>query len=602
MFAYLYLVITLLALSFALGLWGNYPFGKTIGISYVLLTFLTLIAEAIGQLSMLPIITYLLIFLLWLVIILYSLCGRFPFKERIKQFLSPSILIFLCVFLYLSFVLSNTSLSNIDDFHHWGAVVKDAIRLDKFYVPHDQFVLYRNNAYPPFTSFLAIAFNIFLGSYQESHSLLALSSFCFVLFLPLFDQSRWNKKGFYHGVLGTLLTFFLLLCVYNVEKMNSDIFIFNSTYPDWLLSIMAASLYYQLIHFRYHKEDYFHFLVMSIAFVFIKTIAIFLYFPILLTFIIKVAEKKAWNTKMIWRFLMAVFVVVILYHFWQSVVDHQTSLLQREWNLLRRLFTSGAEDEKLILSNMWAASWGIPLIKSPLPFAYFPLVLIISISLLLSSLFLKKNSTVQNISVLYLAGSIVYFAIMVYNYAYRFAYSERVGLAMYGRYGQTYTYLGMILLFLWLWDIAYQFKTKILLVMVTLLLIEPRSISSLLPHSQKNYVYSEVREKLPDWIEENYHGEKMIVLTRTKVEPKVFVRYMFGEYGQNLEYVTDYTNLYDILQTASYFYVADFDQEFYEQFWQLYTEFPLHNNTIYRVVPDWDGLDFEFAISMDQVE
>ncbi|HAB95133.1 MAG TPA: hypothetical protein DCF49_10360, partial [Lachnospiraceae bacterium] len=75
-----------------------------------------------------------------------------------------------------------------DEFMHWGKMVKEMIRLDRFYCVTES-TLYRHKDYPPFIALLEYAWCRIGGKYSEPHVAQALHLLNVSLIVPyLFEQ------------------------------------------------------------------------------------------------------------------------------------------------------------------------------------------------------------------------------------------------------------------------------------------------------------------------------------------------------------------------------------------------------------------------------
>ena len=72
--------------------------------------------------------------------------------------------------------------------------------------PIDKFVLVPPGTYPPFTTLLEGLFNKFLGGYNESSSLLALSSFMFSYFVQFLDRYEYKKEDILKTIINVTKT------------------------------------------------------------------------------------------------------------------------------------------------------------------------------------------------------------------------------------------------------------------------------------------------------------------------------------------------------------------------------------------------------------
>jgi|GEM_PF-5769070 len=612
MLGYLKLLLILYSVSLFYTVIFKYKFATSMLLTYISLAFIMFVAALTGKLSYY--VRYLIIFYIALFFIAYLVMvfNRKRNKEIPKLYFRVSALIFFMVFSYLYIKMQQSSLSFVDDFQHWGAVVKDAMRVDKLYPGEGDFFLYNSTLYPPFTTLLEVFFNKVFGFYDESNSLLALSSFSFVCLLPILDRYDHDKKDLIKALTAAPLTILLLLCVqFLIEDGNMDMTgIFNSTYVDYTISLLCLAAFYIILNFKNKFSDYVAFILVNLALAWVKSAAVYFCAITCLCLFVVLIIRKQINFKAFFLFILGIGAVGLIYFIWQKFVMHSLgkSSWERELTTLLKVITfqDPGEAGKQALSNFLKAIWITPLIHTtPINIAYAPVILIVTIFLFVYGNY-KKENTIKALAIVHLIGGIGYGMIVCINYVYRYTnVHDQIALAMYPRYAQSYTYFSLLLVFVVVLYYGYKkIWLPILCCLISLIFVEPLSISSIAYDSDAEKTYATNRENIQYFIDNYFDPENNSYLMVSFADPAYtqFVRYMFDENMQKIKtyFKTgenfDEETLYNLIKEYDYIIVAQANEQF-EEFWYKYTDYPLYYlGMVYKVMDDdRDGLDFEGA-------
>jgi len=90
-----------------------------------------------------------------------------------------------CIFYSIIFILNiQKPFDRWDEYSHWGVMVKEMFRMDKYYYL-EECSLMRHKDYPPFTTILEYLWCRLCGNYKERHLYNAKIIFSISLFLPI---------------------------------------------------------------------------------------------------------------------------------------------------------------------------------------------------------------------------------------------------------------------------------------------------------------------------------------------------------------------------------------------------------------------------------
>ena len=124
-------------------------------------------------------------------------------SEFRRLFFSAGFTAFLVIFVFVSVWDFQRHFTDYDEFWHWGMMIKESLRLDRFYcVPQSRMVIHKD--YPPFLCMLEVFFSI-LGGYSEGLVSASVHLFMLsVIVLPCAEiMPRGNLKRFRNCSVGS---------------------------------------------------------------------------------------------------------------------------------------------------------------------------------------------------------------------------------------------------------------------------------------------------------------------------------------------------------------------------------------------------------------
>lgn len=581
-------------------------FGKALPLSYVSLVLLFFGCSFFRNLSLIKYAVVLTAILVGIYYFYLYKNNKLNLKENLNNFFRPSMVVFALFFLYLSLVLSNRGLFNIDDFLHWGAMVKDIIRNNELY-PIDKFVLVPPGTYPPFTTLLEGLFNKFLGGYNESSSLLALSSFMFSYFLQFLDRYEFKKED----ILKTVITFFTLialtLSIQLADQMFYRTFFYNCTYVDWTLAVVLASAMFNLTKYEGKAYDYLNVIYSIVVLLLTKQIGVALALLVFASFIIVfVLHKKIGIKKILFTIISILAIITIFFWSWQSFIGVITdsNLLSDIYHVVNNAFnmTLLTQEQINIFNNFVVALFAKPLILHPIKMSYI-LIICVVFALLYILGKIKNEKNTKIISLFYLLGGLGYAFAMMLFYVFILGGKEGDSFVMFGRYMQTYTYCGFLLVFWVLINKTINIKSILLVLALSILFIEPLSLESLVYNPNYEKFRSEEINDISSWIENEYDNQPLVVINSTDMAYKTLLKYTFDSKGENVTFYQALDGLEDfkkVLDENEMIFIAEFDELFFNNCWNKITDSVLYNCTLYKINKiDNDNYEFEMIYTWD---
>lgn len=619
----------------------NKRIGSTIPMTYIVLALLMLLTSIVLKISMFKYVVLAIIFIVTILIVF-----KFHKKEatlyEVKQLcLKPSLIIYALFFCYLYFVLRNVQLSNIDDLGLWGTRILDMNRTDALYT--NEYTVFGNSAYPPFTAMLSLVFIKLFGTIKQSYMILAQASFSFSIFVSLLDNYDFNYKN----CLKVLSTLLIIICatlmVHTNYSFGDYAFIYNSIYVDWILGILLAKGLFLLYCFDIDKiANYIEIGLYGVALALTKQTGLPLaLIPMAGTYCVialrtnrllisNIYLKKyllnvigiptifyvIWKTyysiftgnylllnyKLIlciiifaMLLLMSAFVVYKLY------INKKNRINFRMLFIITLIFplilflisnvivnTSTNNNYKVnIITRFVIACFNTPIIIKTIKLSYYPITVLVTITLFLILKRRNNDFSTYTIPVLYYLGSIAYALVILLSYLFVFGY-EGYTLVVFGRYMQTYTYAGLCLVVLvFLFDNKEIYKIFLCLIL-SIVLIETKSINTLIYNPNWQNFRSEAQIKaLSDYFEYEYRGEPMVVIAQHDMRDLNLVGYIADEKKINIKNCaslrTDQIDRFNkVLSENKYILVASRNDDLIE-LWKLVSDEEPYNMSLYRV-------------------
>lgn len=634
-------LFVIIYISAFLSLTLNKKIGSTIPMTYVVMALLMLLTSIVFKISMFKYVVLVIIFIVTILIV-FKFHKKKVTSHEVKQLcLKPSLIIYTLFFCYLYFVLRNVQLSNIDDLGLWGTRILDMNRTDALYT--NEYTVFGNSAYPPFTAMLSLVFIKLFGTIKQSYMIFAQASFSFSIFVSLLDNYDFNYKNCLKVLSILLIIICATLMVHTNYSFGDHAFIYNSIYVDWILGILLAKGLFLLYCFDIDKiANYIEIGLYGVALALTKQTGLplalipmagtycvialktnrllisniymkkYLLYVIGIPAIFYVIWKTYYsiftgnylllNYKLIlciiifaMLLLMSAFVVYKLYINKKNRINFRVLfIITLIFPLILYLISNVIVNTSInnnykvnIIIRFVIACFNTPIIIKTIKLSYYPITILVTITLFL--IFKRRNNdaSAYTIPVLYYLGSIAYALVILLSYLFVFGH-EGYSLVVFGRYMQTYTYAGICLvIIIFLMKKLNLYKILVCL-LVSILLVETKSINTLIYNPNwQNYRNEAQIKALSDYFEYEYKYESMAVFAQNDMRDLNLIGYIADEKKVNIEYYpTLEKNQYERFMTAvsenEYIFVANRDDNLIKLWKKISDEEP-YNMSIYRV-------------------
>lgn len=588
-------------------------FGECVSFSFIINTLLVFISGFFNDLR----IGLILSLLLPLSSFILFLKNRKNLKEYIKLFFSSGFFIFTAFYILVLIFHHYTTLNNFDEFAHWGVMIKETYRLNKFYcIDESNLIVHKD--YPPFFTLLEYLFLKLTRSYNESSIYKIVSIFTLSLFLPIIEKNK--------NIISKILIIFFSLALNHIafdDLYTSNII--NAIYVDFPLAILGAFACFYAYEYAKEKNNIsFIFLSLSlIALMLTKQIAIaFLGMSLLVYFFTLLFNKEGIETSFIIKSILSFvlpFIALKAYSIYANQFDISAQFSLAEQFSLSNFFNiifkgTGEKWQLITYKNFNHDIIYRPLILG-LPLSYYPLNVLIGIMLFISIYLYQKDIKKSLIySLIYLFGSLAYALTMLMLYTMSFGPIDGPELMCFSRYLNTYILFGFAIL---IFIISLTFNNKISQFIIPIILIifsiysATYTFDYLKPKTKLVYEYEEYpnAKKAIEKIDRVAKGGRLIIIQSNVYEGQslgTLLNYYYdnfrvisivnnriSDFSAYLESDLSLNDFKELLEEYDYIYIENYDDYFYDNFWLPITDTYLEEERLYYIdpnnIPVWAG-------------
>lgn len=372
-------------------------------------------------------------------------------KEKCHFFKQQSLWIW-CIGIVFFYCLDQGKvLYFIDDFTHWGDVVK-AMYLENHLSIQCTNLLY--GSYPPSISIIEYFFLFLSSTWNESILYFAYHLFGLSLLLPFLEQKISFKR------LGILLGILLLVPIVFYDNYYYTILV------DPLLGILFSLLALRIYQFQ--KMNIFDITILVLGVMvltLLKDAGIF--FAILCLFLYMVTQfKNRKNKKIIFGGILLFFGIALARGSWSLALYMSHTTIQHQNMidisiLMDCLWNRGADIYIQIRNQFFKFLSQTTLISSPVSLSYIGVV--ITIGVLFYGLYRYKESKLDRIKyrnwvIVLMVGAFVYIFFLFITYLFQFKMDEALGMSSFYRY--ICIYANALLFILLFFFISNEISTK----------------------------------------------------------------------------------------------------------------------------------------------
>ncbi len=163
-------------------------------------------------------------------------------SDALSRFVfTPGMIAYLVVCLVAVFILFGRRYSDYDELSHWGMMLKESLRLDRFACVNESNQLWHKD-YPPFSTLFMLIWCKFTG-FSEGVSTIAMQVLTMSLILPPLVEHTYkdSKKPCWYSVCIRSICLEVILFMVTLFFDTKTPHLLNSILPDMLLAYLFAS-------------------------------------------------------------------------------------------------------------------------------------------------------------------------------------------------------------------------------------------------------------------------------------------------------------------------------------------------------------------------
>ena len=510
------------------------------------------------------------------------------------------------IFYLLSFIICfHKNFNQYDELMHWGVMVKEMLRNDKFYTDVSSTLMYHKD-YPPFASLFEMLWCKVGFGYSEANVTIALHTFIFSLSIHhLFDNDNKIKLK------SVLRNFVIALCIFTVI-LSFDVFdLFSSIYLEILLPSIFAFCFYTIMTEEDNLINKITFILSCITLMMTKQIGIAFFGLLLLTYFFKrfIFSKEKSKFKNLAFLMFTVIITLGFYFSWSRYVSNFDIVKQFSIDKVSsisdifgptgygkevvRLFVKALFETRTMNNNLYISYVGCSIILT--------IIFILLYTYFKKKLFAKeeKNNIITSI-IVFSTGTICYAAMMLGLYLFVFSKGEALKLASYNRYMASYVlaeFLAITLVYSKL--VTSKCKTKNILIglLIGLVLMNNRGLKNFVPAIFRDNTFSDMEEYAKEINKNVPENKRVFVISKGLAHDHVLIHYYssdkFMAFSWDNYLTANYNNektrekLENQLFEYDYIYIIDLSDNFISNFSKyLDEETKFKKGKIYKVTLD----------------
>lgn len=355
------------------------------------------------------------------------------------------IIVYLCLSLIVFIYYQNAGFRFTDEFMHWGPMVKEMFRINKFYCSSESMLLVHKD-YPPFFSLIELLFCMFGRGYAEKYLYIGLVSFAISIYISL----SFNSKNKYLSLLGLIIIGFTFQYIPSIQDNTS---IYNSVYIDYVLSLLFVYTICCLI--KIDQYDDFNNKELALCFTALlmsKQIGV-LYFGICVVYMLFFIKKK--NRK----YPICLLMPIVFYLIWKIII------LTNGINGQFSLSNFSLRNEAISILKMFLDA----IVSKPLFINPTHINTLFSFIITTAALFIVDKTNNKKITITYGIGFVLYLGVICLLYMFVFSVEEALTLSSFERYIISYVYIGFALITVCVCDSDNTIKQVVYMLLVILL-------------------------------------------------------------------------------------------------------------------------------------
>lgn len=576
-------------------------FGKCLPMTLMINAIIMYLSQILFKTFKVGYIINLLLPLFAIILLIYKKLKTKEFNDIKSNIFSSGFYTFLIIYIFIVIFDLNRGVSVWDEFSHWGVMVKEMFRLNKFYFDSASTLMVHQD-YPPIIQIFEMFYAKLSGGFNEAYLYRGLHLLMFSLFIPSLTEisKKTSKKKIILLSLTVIINSLLLILSFDQHG------IVTALYIDYIMAITVAYILAIIVENK-DTKNLFVLSNLMISFIFLlltKQIAITLYLMILFMYVVDIFIKNNYKIKNLFtkkNLLKTITIIIMLIvipfsslKLWNINIDklnieQQFSTKDLKIMELPNIIKSdsyGYQHDAAVNYLKEIRTYNLSTIALPLTYiqciVLFCLIMYI-ISKLGKKIFYKEQIPLAIITLL--IGYLGYAFVMLVMYTFSFGPIEGPSLASMDRYLDTFIITSIIFAYMLFIYIDKDIKKHIILFAILILLQNPECIFRIFP--KVLYIkndYEVIADEIKDKIEDN---KKVYIVAQDTA----------GEYPYYLKYYLDTST------TNTIKYEFDLDQENYEEYFNNnINNYMLEFDYVYLAKVDLEFMEAYKFLSDDKID
>lgn len=579
------------------------------------------------------------------IFIIIQLIKRKDLSDLRKKIFTPGFCVFLILYTFIYILNVNRGFTIWDEISHWGPMVKETLRIDKFYSAAESALVVHKDYPPAITLFEAIWCKL-SGGYKEAYLYTSLQILSLSLFFPALSKFNWAKNR--NTVLKIILLVIVILSANIIIRVGEASF-YQTIYIDCFLGLLFGHCLFLVVQEKQLTKFGLSRLSAALTVLLLTKQMGLVFFLIVLAALVinqsiihrntfkEIISRKPTkqSTILMISVLICILVVPMLFMFsWNTYlsahdIHGQFSISDIKIIELIGIISgnSGEAYQHIALGNFARSLINDGLVERPITFSYWQLMILSSVVFFLIGKYGRRDFEkyqISGLNIVVFLGAIGYAFVMLLLYVFSFSSHEAMKLASHERYLNTYWFavfaLAMMLFLYIIEKKEAEQKRSSTIPLVTFLIIswliplKPSAIANFIPSITYKSVtsgYQDDADIITSHTEENarifiiaQHDTGLIKhkLTYLTLPRKYNGRYysLGKPYDENDVWTTDISmeQWLTKLSGYDYLYLCEVDDQFIDNYSGVFrSEDEIKNRNLFTIIHQAGG-----AIELSMIE
>ena len=527
-------------------------------------------------------------------VIFVAIFRKKVWAEFKKNYFTTGIIVFLVVYIIVFIYDFNRNFAVWDEFSHWGMMLREMLRLDKFYsVEASNLMVHKD--YPPIMSIFELFWTKLCGGvFKEVLAERAVHTLTLSMILPFIFEKILAKKEILKTIfISILATFAVALVILLFDKHG----VMQTIYNDYTMAIVVAYLIAAIVLSK--KIDgfiIFQTFIGGCFLVLLKQMGLPLYLMVVCFLVIMMIVRKVKNWKKIVGTIVLMIAPILLLLIWNKFtagVAKQFDLSSISLSSFFKMLITHEDDgwQLYTIKNFIKSFAQEGISTSAIPLSFFQgLILASGLFVLVYKMF-KKNlgkKEMVTLGIILIIGAIGYTATMMILYVFSFGSYEGPILTSYERYMGTYLMICFaVILFILVYRTSESGQnSKIAVATLALaIFITPTNYARIYPKifNSEPEPYSVIAKEIKENIPEE-DPKILFIYENFKISYGYYMQYYFNPIKIT---AGDISNLKSI-ESYDYVYVFNMDHEDLEKYCSSTDgTCEIKENTLYKVISNY---------------